>query len=223
MTVCDSSSHPTALSSLFTDGRPVILTLAYYRCPMLCDLVLRGLAAGIHDDASDRPGRDFRAVTVSIDPRDTWADAGRKQDQALDAAGATTGWTFFTADAVTSRRLADALGFHYAWDARTEQFAHPAVIFVLSGDGTIVRYLYGVDFPVRQLHLALLDAAAGRPRSLLDRVIMTCFHWDPANRRYGVFVAGFLRVGAALVLSGLVLLIGGLLLLERRARRVRHG
>src|SRR5262249_22359574 len=109
----------------------------------------------------------------------------------------------------------------YHWDERSQQFAHPAVIFVLTPDGRISRYLYGVDFEPRQLKLALLEASAGKTGSFLDKVILACYHWDPATRRYGVFVAAFLRAGAALVLGTLVVLVLYLVRLERRKRAVQ--
>ncbi len=214
----DVNGTKVRLGSLFADGRPVLMTLAYFRCEMLCDLVLRGVADGIHD-LDWKLGREFRAITVSFDPRDTWADAGRKQSQALAAAGADTGWVFLTGSAADTSRLASALGFQYMWDAPTEQFAHPAVAFALSPDGKISRYLYGVDFPAQQIKLSLLDASQGKTGSFIDKVIMSCFHWDPSTRRFGVFVAGVLRAGAAVVLASLVALLLFMWRIERRKAR----
>jgi protein SCO1/2 len=218
----DAAQRPVRLGSLFGDGKPVVLVLAYFECPMLCGLVLRGTAETLRV-LDWRLGREYRAVTVSFDPRDGWQDAGRKQANALAAAGAPSddggSWPFLTDSAGSARALADALGFGYRWDGKTQQFAHPAVIFVLTPDGRISRYLYGVEYAPRQLKLALLEASAGRTGSFLDRVIMACYHWDPATRRYGVFVAGFLRVGAGLVLATLTALIVYLVRLERRRAR----
>ena len=202
------------------DKTPIVLTLAYYRCPMLCGLVLNGLARTMRG-LDEKLGVDYRAITVSIDPRDGWSEAGRTRDRVLGLAGrpdAGAAWRFTTGAAEETKRLADAIGFHYAWDERSEQFAHPAAVIVLTPDGRVARYLYGFDLPPRQLKLALLDAANGRSRGFIDRVLLTCFHWDPATRRYGVYVIGFLRAGAAMIL----LALGGLLFflwrLERRRR-----
>jgi protein SCO1/2 len=214
----DKDDRRVRLGELFADGKPVVLVLSYFQCPMLCGLVLRGVAEAMR--ALDwRLGREYRAVTISIDPRDGWKEAGRKEATALAAAGADDGaWPFLTDEDGHARLLADALGFGYRWDGRGQQFAHPAVVFVLTPDGRVSRYLYGVDYAPRQLKLALLEASAGRTGTFLDKVLMACYRWDPATRRYGVLVTGFLRVGAAVVLATLVALLVYLFRLERRGR-----
>jgi protein SCO1/2 len=214
----DASERRVRLGDFFGDGKPVVLVLSYYQCPMLCGLVLGGAAQAMR--ALDwRLGRDYRAVTISFDPRDGWQEAGRKQAAVLDAAGVpdqTRAWPFLTDGDGSARLLAQALGFGYRWDHSTEQFAHPAVIFVLTPDGRVSRYLYGVEYAPRQLKLALLEAGQGKTGTFLDRVLMACYRWDPATRRYGVFVVGFLRAGAGLVLLTLIALVVTLVRAERR-------
>jgi protein SCO1/2 len=217
----DAEQRSVRLASFFGDGKPVVLVLSYFQCPMLCGLVLRGVAEALRV-LDWRVGREFRALTISIDPRDGWREAGRKQATALAAAGIAQerarDWSFLTDREGNAGALAAALGFGYRWDESTRQFAHPAAIFVLTPDGRVSRYLYGVDYPPRQLKLALLDAAGGKTGSFFDRVLMACYHWDPATRRYGVFIAGFLRLGAAVVLGTLGALLIYLFRLERRRR-----
>lgn len=216
----DAEQRTVRLGDLFSGGKPVLLVLSYYQCPMLCGLVLRGVADVVRI-LDWRAGDRYRIVTVSIDPRDGWQEAGRKQATARAAAALADGddaWVFLTDRDGHARQLAAALGFGYRWDERTRQFAHPAGIVVATPDGRIARYLYGVEYPARQLQLALLEAGAGRGGSAFERVLMACYHWDPSTRRYGVFVARFLRLGAAVVLIALTALIGFLIHVERRRR-----
>jgi protein SCO1/2 len=216
----DGSGRRVRLGDAFTDGKPVVLVLAYYRCPMLCDLVLRGAGDALAGVGLVF-GRDFRALTVSFDPRDRPEAAARKQETLLQALGrpdAAPAWPFLVGEAAAVRALADAVGFRYGYDASTDQFAHPACLIVLTPDGRIARYLYGIRFRPVDLRLALDEAARGRIGGIVDRVLLTCFRWDPASRRYGVYVRGVLRGGATLML----LVTGGALaLLWRRERRGR--
>lgn len=213
----DEAGNAVHLRDYFRDGKPVVLVLAYFRCPMLCDLVLRGVA----DTASRQPkvlGRDFRALTVSIDPKDTPASASLKQHgllQAMNRLDAAKAWPFLVGDEANIRKLADSVGFEYSYDPKTDQYAHPACAIVVMPDGRIARYLYGVTFRPFDLRLALDDAARGRVGGIVDRVLLTCFRYDPATRRYAWAVRGVLRGGAALTL----LFVGGLFGLLWRQRR----
>jgi protein SCO1/2 len=188
---------------------------------MLCGLVLRGVVDGL-DHLGYRLGEQYRAVTVSFDPRETAGAAERKRSVTLAALGAdedTRYWPFLVGDAATVRKLANEIGFRYAYDPRTDQFAHPAAVFVLTPDGHISRYLYGTDFPALDLRLALLEASKGEIGSIVDRVIMTCYRYDPASRRYGPWILGFFRVGAGIILLGTTSLLAVLWRRERRRRR----
>jgi protein SCO1/2 len=187
------------------DGRhPVALVLAYFRCPMLCDLVLARLSHTMHE-LGWIPGRDYLGLTVSIDPKDTPATARLKQTAVLQAVGqagpaAVAGWPFLVGDEASSRALAGSVGFGYAYDPRSEQFAHPAVAVILTPDGRVSRYLYGVDFRLLDVRLALTEAANGRVGSIVDRALLTCFRYDPSARRYGFYVSAMLKGGGAIVL-----------------------
>jgi protein SCO1/2 len=203
----DEQGRTRSLAAL-SGEKPLLLVLGYYRCPMLCDLVLRGLADGMRE-SSLALGRDYRALTVSIDPRETSSQAREKQHAVLQAFGqpqATAEWPFVVADGKTLLALTDRVGFRYAYDARTDQYAHPAVVVVLTPEGRISRYLYGVNPSSRLLELALLEASRGQVGRLIDRVLLTCYRWDPALRRYRLLLDGVLKGGGLVVL----LLVGGL-------------
>jgi protein SCO1/2 len=187
---------------------------------MLCDLVLRGVVDSIARQGLVL-GRDFRALTVSIDPKETPAQASLKQHgmlQAFNRPFDTAAWPFLVGQPDDIHALAARLGFEYAYDPKSDQYAHPAVAFIITPDGRISRYLYGVKFRPLDVRLALNEAARGRIGGIVDRVLLACFHYDPATRRYGLYVRGVLRGGAALT----VLLVGGLLALlwwhDRRGR-----
>ncbi len=224
LTFTGSDGRPTALRALLDGRHPVVLVLAYYRCPMLCDLVLNGVSRALHQLGWE-PGRDYRGLTLSIDPQDTPARAHLKQHAVLQAIGQTgpeaeRSWPFLVAGAgggANVRAVADAVGFRYAYDPRSEQFAHPAVVMVLTPDGRVSRYLYGVSFRLLDLRLALTEAARGRVGSVVDRLLLTCFRYDPSTRRYGFFVSAVLKGGASCAL----LAVGGFLavLWRRDARR----
>ena len=208
------------LADAFSDGRPVVLILAYYRCPMLCGLVLRGMAQGLKD-LSFTLGEHYRVLTVSIDPRDNAEAARHKQLSTLSWLGradAGEAWEFLVGQEPAIKALADDLGFRYAHDPRTDQYAHPAVAFVLTPDGRISRYLYGAQFSPRDLRLALMEASQGRIGSIVDRVLLSCYRYDPASRRYGPYVLGFVRLGGALIL----LVVTGLLAILWRGERRRR-
>jgi protein SCO1/2 len=217
----DQNGRPVRLGDYFHDGKPVVLVLAYFRCPMLCDLVLHGV---LHSLTKQHLvlGRDYRALTVSIDPKDTPAAAARKQEgmlQGLDMPEKTAAWPFLTGAQPNIAALAARVGFQYAYDPKTDQYAHPACAFVITPEGRISRYLYGVKFRPLDVRLALDEAAHGKIGGIVDRVLLCCFRYDPATRRYGWYVKGVLRGGATLTL----LIVGGALgILWRRERRRRN-
>jgi protein SCO1/2 len=198
-----------------------VLVLAYFRCPMLCDLVLQSVA----DSIARQPlalGRDFYALTVSIDPKDNHKAASLKQHgllQAINRPDAPSAWPFLVGTRDNIRALADSVGFQYAYDPQSDQYAHPACAIVLTPDGRIARYLYGTTFRPFDLRLALGEAARGRIGGIVDRVLLTCFRYDPASRRYAWAVRGILRGGAALTL---LIVGGGIGVLWWRDRRRRR-
>jgi protein SCO1 len=213
----DESGREVPVSELFKD-QPIILVFVYYRCPMLCNLTMEGLVRGLSRVPLDA-GQDFSVVMVSIDPRETQAQAAAAKQKSIDRyarPGAEDGWRFLTGDEQQVSRLADAVGFRYRYDPATDQYAHAAGVTILTPEGVVSRYLYGVDFPPRDLRLALIDASRGGVGSTTDRVLLLCFHYDPTTGKYGLAVIRLLQLGGLTTAIGMGLAIGISLLRERR-------
>lgn len=205
----DNQGRVSTLGEYFGKERPVILSLVYYECPMLCSLVSQGLVRSMRSIDLEL-GRDYDAVTVSFDPGDTVQAAATKRTgylEALDRHDSEAIWPFFVAKPEAIQRLTDAVGFKYVPVPGSRDLAHAAVIFVLSPDGTLSRYLYGVEYSPRDLRLALVEASAGKVGTTLDRVLLRCYRYDPATRRYALFISTYLRMGGVVIL----LVAGGLL------------
>lgn len=196
------------MGEVLSGGRPTLLSLVYYECPALCSLVLNGLTKSLRD-VGKTLGTDYQLVTVSIDPKDTPEKSLKRRRQQLQALGApeSAPWSFLTGDATQVRRVADAVGFRYAYDETSGQYAHPAVVIALTPAGKVSRYVYGVDFPPRDLGLALLEAGEGRVGTTLERVVLSCFQYDPAIKRYNFYILGFLRIVGALMVGALGVLM----------------
>ena len=204
-TFTDSEGRKVRLGHYFDGQKPVLLTLVYYRCQSLCSLVLGGLNKAARNSGLEL-GRDYRAVTISIDPRETPEMALEKQRGHLQALGApdrTKDWAFLVGAEEQVKKVADAVGFKYRYDPQSGQYAHAAAIMVLTPEGRVSRYFYGFEFPPRDLKFALMEAGGGRIGTSLDRVILTCFKYDPNTRRYGLYIFGFIRGGALLVFAAL--------------------
>ena len=204
----DHVGRSIRLGQLFADDLPVILVLAYYRCRTLCPLVLDGTARAVRE-SSLRLGVDYRVVTLSIDHRDGPRDAREMRGHILERIGTSDSaadWTFLVGDESAIRSLADALGFGFAYDPANDQFAHPAVAFVLTPGARISAYLYGLEYEAEEVERMLQAAATGRVYGgAIQRVLLRCFHYIPALRRHAGLVAGLLRTGALIT----VLLLGG--------------
>jgi len=207
LTFTAESGYPVALGEFFRNGRPVILNLVYYSCPMLCNLVLNGQTASLRE-IPWTPGREFEVVTVSIDPTETFDLAQRKKAVYLESYGRpAAGWHFLTDRDGNAKRLAGQVGFHYRYDERTQQFAHAAAIMILTPEGKVSRYLYGIRFSPRDLRLALTEASRSKFRLSVDQLLLYCFHYDPQARSYVLFATNFMRAGGALT----VLILGAVL------------
>ncbi len=217
VTLRDETGKDVRLAELCGE-RPIVLALVYYRCPRLCNMTMDGLVRGLSNVALDA-GRDFTTVIVSFDPRETSELAAAAQRTAVeryDRDGAEAGWRFLTGDEAQVRRLADAVGFHYRYDPATGQYAHAAGVIVLSPDGKVSRYLYGIEYPPRDLRLALVEASAGRVGTATDRVLLLCYHYDPATGKYGLAVLRVLRWAGVATVIGFGAGIGLLLYRERK-------
>ena len=199
--------------------RPVILTMAYYECPMLCGLVLDGLAQSLRG-LSFNVGEQFVVVTVSIDPRDTPAHAAAKKVQALRSyarPGAAEGWHFLSGEDGSIRQLTEAIGFQYTYDAENRQFAHAAGVVVLTSQGVIARYLYGIEFAPKDVRLALIEAAASQIGSPVDQLLLFCYRYDPITGRYGLVIMNVLRLAGLMTVAAL----GGFIAIMFRRERQR--
>jgi protein SCO1/2 len=201
-------------------SRPVILVPAYYECPMLCTVVLNGVTATLRSLSFD-VGKEFTVVTFSFNPRETSALAARKKAGYVGRygrPGADAGWHFLTGDEDQIRRLTDAMGFRYTWDAAQQQYAHASGLVVATPDGRLSRYLYGVEFPARDLRLALVEASAGRLGTSVDALLLFCFHYDATTGRYGAAAMNAVRAGGVVTLLALGI---GIAVLRRREGRSR--
>lgn len=213
LTFRNEAGQPVQLASYLGKGRPVILNLVYFNCPMLCNLVMSGLVRAMRETGW-KLGKDVDIVTLSIDPRDTPSLATQRRRGYLQTLGypaEAPGWAFLTGPEVTDnapvKQLADSVGFAYTFDKQSGQYAHAAVTFVLTPQGKISRYLYGISFAARELRLALAEAGQGKAGATFDRLLLQCFRYDPVARKYQFFVNNFIRIGGGLVLLGLVVIL----------------
>lgn len=215
----DESGAPVRLGDLFR-GKPVILSLAYYRCPMLCTLVLNGLVSAMRA-LPFTAGETFDVITVSIDPQETPALAAEKKATYLEQyrrLGAENGWHFLTGDAAAIEQLAAAIGFRYRYDPERKEFAHAAGLTVLTPRGVVARYFFGVEFAPRDLKFGLMEAAENRIGSPIDQLLLFCYHYDPSTGRYSTAVLTGMRLAAAATLLALATFIVLALRRERRPR-----
>jgi protein SCO1/2 len=201
-----------------TAGRPTVLVLAYYRCPMLCTQVLNGLLRALRA-IPDSAGGAFNVVVVSFDPREKPPLAALKKVAYLEEygrPGADAGWYFLTGDPVAIASLTDAVGFRYKYDPETEQYAHGSGVLVLGADGTVSRYLLGVRFEPRDLRLALAEAGEGKVGSPADQVLLLCYRYDPATGTYTFRIIRALKWLSGVTVLGVAGLVGALAWRGRR-------
>ena len=210
----DESGTSVALGEYF-GKKPVLLAFVYYECPMLCTQVMNGISTALKVMAFT-PGSEFEVVLVSFDPRDTPASAANKKRAHLEHWGTretAQGWHLLTGDEASIRRVASAAGFSYRWDEGSAQFAHVSGILVLTPDGRLSRYFYGIEYSPKELRMALVESGEGRIGSAVDQLLLYCYHYDPTTGRYGVVVMNLVRLGGAVTV---VLLVGFILLMRRR-------
>ena len=207
------------LRDFFRNGRPVLLNFVYYRCPMLCPMVLEGTTASLTHLKFDI-GREFDVLTVSIDPRDTTQRAAELKEKYVRHYGrldAAKGWHFLTAHETAIRKLTEAVGFQYQYDSRTDQFAHGAALLVLTPEGRVSRYFYGFEYKPRDLRLAIVEASEGKIGNAVDQFLLLCFHYDPATGKYSRNAMMFARAGGVTTL----LALGGFIFVMIRKERTQ--
>jgi protein SCO1 len=210
LTFRDENGAPVQLAQFFGQ-KPVILTLVYYNCPMLCTQVLNGVESGLKELHMDI-GKQFDVVTISIDPTESHVLAKVKQEMYVGMygrPGAAQGWHFLTGDEPQIKQLADAVGFRYAYDPDTKQFAHASAIMLLTPEGKISRYFYGIQFPSHELRLGLVEASEGKIGTPVDQVLLFCYHYDPATGKYGLLISHVIQAGGLLtvLVLGIAMLI----------------
>ena len=218
----DESGRAVRLGEYF-GARPVILSLAYFDCPMLCGMSLQGLASSLKTLSFDA-GKEFQVVTVSFNPRNTPEEARKKKATYLaeyGRAGADQGWHFLTGDEDSIRRLTAAVGFRYAWDEDQKQYAHGTGIVLLSAQGAVSRYFFGIDYAPKDLRLGLIESAQGKIGTLTDQLVLLCYHYDPHTGRYSVAAINSVRAGAVLTMLALGTFIVVMIRRERFQARNR--
>jgi len=216
LTFRDEAGQTVRLGDYF-GKKPVILNLVYYNCTMLCGEVLAGLTGAMRLVKFD-VGKEFDVVTVSFDPHETPEIAAAKKKDYVKRYGrpnAASGWHFLTGSPDSINALTRAVGFQYQYDPKTNQFAHATAIMVLTPEGRISRYFYGVDFPPKDLRMGLVEASQGKIGNPIDQVLLYCYHYDPASGKYGAVITNILRLAGAAT----ILILGGFLLIMFRLER----
>ena len=218
LVLTNEQGQEVKIEQFFRKGKPVILTLAYYRCPRLCTLVLNGLLKGVQQ-LDWKPGEKYQMLTVSIDTTETAETAAAKKRTyvgQIDNYNIESGWQFTVARQDAISQLARAVGFKYFFDQERNEFAHPAVVFVLTEEGVISRYLYGLEYKPKDLKLALLEASEGKIGNTIDRLILYCFHYDPDAKGYTLFATNVMKLGGLLTVVILGLFLGIMWVREKR-------
>lgn len=206
--------------------KPVVLSLVYYDCPMLCTQVLNAMITSFRVLPFE-VGKEFDVVTISFDPRETPELAAAKKKVYVDylpqkmQAGAGAGWHFLTGDAANIERITDAVGFRYHYDEATKQFAHASGIMVATPEGKLSRYFYGIDYPARDLRLGLIESSQSKIGSPVDQLLLYCYHYDPATGKYGAAVMSVMRIAGVATLLTIIAMF--FLLKPRKRQQVTRG
>jgi protein SCO1/2 len=217
----DETGKSVQLSQYFHQQRPVLLAFVYYGCPMLCTQLEQGVVGSLRM-LSFNPGRDYEVVFVSFDNRDTPEMAAAKKNTAMDhfrRKETVAGWHFLTGSKESIAAVTNAANFHFTFDAKNNLFAHASGIMLLTPDGRISRYFYGVEFPGRDLRLGLVDASQGKIGTPVDKMLLFCFQYDPSTARYSATILSVMRILAVATMAGLLLMI--LIYRKRDARAAR--
>lgn len=213
-----TDGYPHKLSEYFHQKRPVILNLVYYTCPMLCNLVLNGQTATLRE-IPWTPGKEYDVITISIDPTETWNLAVQKRATTLASyERPAPGWRFFTDYNENVKKLAAQVGWKYKFDERGKQYAHASAIMVLTPEGKISRYLYGIKYNPRDLRLALAEASEEKVGMTVERVLLMCFHYDPNAGSYVIFATNVMKIGGILTMLAIGFFVYRLLSKEKNRK-----
>ncbi len=216
----DETGKTVTLAEYF-GKKPVVLVLGYYQCPMLCTLTFNGMVEGMND-MKWSIGDQFNVVHVSINPKETPELAAAKRRNYLKQygrPGAAAGWHFLTGDEIQIRSLADEVGFHYAYDPSVQQYAHPSGLVILTPDGKVSKYFFGVKFAPPELYTALQDASKRNVGSPIQRLVLLCFHYNPIKGKYGAVIMMVIRIMGATTIAGMVWLFGAMIRRERLRKK----
>jgi protein SCO1/2 len=217
----DETGKQVYIKDYFNNKKPVLLILAYYECPMLCTFVLNGVTEAVYHTGLDL-GKDYQIVTISIDPQENAELAMNKKIahmNQLQRKSGDNGWVFLTGKQENIEQLAKAVGFEYYYVEDNDEYAHPAVIMLLTEEGRISRYLYGIEYNPRDLKLGLLEASMGNIGSTIDRLLLYCFHYDPDSKGYVLFATNVMKLGGAATLGLLGLFLSTFWIKEARMKK----
>lgn len=214
----DSSGKAVRLGDLL-HGKPVVLAPVYYECPMLCTQILNGLVKSLRA-LPFRMGEEFEVVTFSIDPREKpeLAEAKKRTYTGIYGRPGAAGWHFLTGEESSIQKLTEAIGFRYTFDPATGQYAHASAILVLTPAGKISRYFYGIDYPVRDLRLGLVEASHNQIGTVTDQVLLFCYHYDPVTGKYGLLIARIIQAAGLFTVAAMGILMWVLFRDERYAK-----
>jgi protein SCO1/2 len=210
----DELGRPVTLAQYVNGQKPVILAFVYYSCPMLCTQIMNGVSRAVKV-LPFSAGNDFDVVFISFDPRDKPEAASAKKSALLNywsMQNQSGAWHFLTGEEPQIKTITSAAGFSYSWDEKTQQFAHLSGVLVLTPDGRLSRYFYGIEYSPKELRLALVESGQGRIGSLVDELLLYCYHYDPATGRYGAMVMNLVRIGGVLTVA----FLAGFIYLMRR-------
>ena len=217
----DETGRDVQLREFFGQKKPVVLAFVYYRCPMLCDQIQMGIVGTLRM-LSFNPGRDYEVVFISFDPHDTPELAAEKKQAALarfHRPETVSGWHFLTGSQESIEAITRAANFRFRYDAKSKLFAHASGVMLLTSDGRISRYFYGVEYPGRDMRLGLVDASAGRIGSPIDHVLLFCYHYDPSSAKYSASILRIIRIGGILTIFTIA---GGIWIFRRRELHADH-
>jgi len=216
----DDTGRVVRLGEYANGSKPLLLVFMYYRCPMLCSMVMEGVTSTLTALTFDA-GKEFDVVTISIDPRDTPRDAAAKKEKYVKRYGrleTARAWHFLTGPESAIKKVTSAAGFHYAYDPESDQFAHGAALLVLTPQGRVSRYLYGFEYKPRDVRLALVEASANKIGSATDAILLLCYHYDPITGKYSRSAMTFVRAGGLAT----VMALGGFIFIMVRRDKQCH-
>lgn len=215
----DDRGQKVTLGQYFNSTKPVLFSMVYYNCPSLCNFHLNGLL-DVFRKAKMQIGKDFEFVAVSMDHKETADLAASKKEtylKELNQPGAENGWHFLVGSEANVKQLANELGFRFKWNEAGQQYAHAAVAYVLTPEGVISRYLYGIEFPAQTLRLSLIEASQGKIGNIIDQIVLFCFQFNPSKNKYTLYAFNVMRIGGALTA---ILLAAFLIPYWRKERRL---